>query len=281
MAYNSVTVKSQAGRRLRTLEDILENYLHTNLVIDVINVLILFMDLNIDSQIIVFLRLFIVTKLPQCLEKMEKLEVTFIKNYYHEQYWSLVKVVLFNFCFAHILAILLSAMATMDIENSWYQKKGIVDADWLPKYIWAYYWGVNIMLTVGFGDLVATNHQEAVWLIFIEIFSVMCLAYNINWIGTLISNIRAQDIEKGKNLKTFKQLSDKYNLPVDIEWRISNYIEESANIRKKFNIEEEHTFIKNLPSTMRKEYLKESNKSIFQELPFFANLIDKTLYRFA
>ena len=75
MAYNSVTVKSQAGRRLRTLEDILENYLHTNLVIDVINVLILFMDLNIDSQVIVFLRLFIVTKLPQCLEKMEKLEL--------------------------------------------------------------------------------------------------------------------------------------------------------------------------------------------------------------
>lgn len=52
------------------------------------------------------------------------------------------------------------------------------------------------MLTVGFGDLSATNHNEALCLIFIEIFSVMCLAYNINWIGTLISNIRSQDLEK-------------------------------------------------------------------------------------
>jgi len=42
----------------------------------------------------------------------------------------------------------------------------------------------------------------------------MCLAYNINWVGTLISNIRSQDIEKGKNMKTFRQLSDKYELPV-------------------------------------------------------------------
>ena len=69
------------------------------------------------------------------------------------------------------------------------------------------------MLTVGFGDLSATTDVEALCLIFVEIFAVMCLAYNINWIGTLISNIRAQDLEKGRNFKTFKQLSDKYSLP--------------------------------------------------------------------
>jgi hypothetical protein len=66
--------------------------------------------------------------------------------------------------------------------------------------------------------------------------SVICLAYNINWLGTLISNIRTQDREKSRNMKMFKQLSDKYELPEDLEWRINNYIEESVNIRKKFNL---------------------------------------------
>ena len=32
---------------------------------------------------------------------------------------------------------------------------------------------------------------------------------------------------------------------------------------------------------MKKDYLKESNKSIFQELPFFSSLVDKTLYNLA
>lgn len=32
---------------------------------------------------------------------------------------------------------------------------------------------------------------------------------------------------------------------------------------------------------MKRDYLKESNKSIFSELPFFSGLIDKTLYQFA
>ena len=147
-------------------------------------------------------------------------------------------------------------MAKIDVGNGWYQAKGIVDAGWFPRYIWAYYWGVNIMLSVGFGDLAAANYQEAICLIFIEIISVICLAYNISCVGILISNIRAQDIEKGKKFKTFKQLSDKYSLPVDLEWKISNYIEESVNIKKKFNIEEEHTLIKGLPTTMRKDFLK-------------------------
>ena len=214
-----------------------------HLIIDFINLLIIVLDIQTEEIIISYFRLFIITKIPQSLEKLDKLEVSFIKNYYNEQYWSLVKVVLFNFCFAHVLAIFLSAMAQLDPADNWYRAKGISGQEWFPKYIWSYYWGVNIMLTVGFGDLAATNHREALCLIFIEIFSVMCLAYNINWIGTLISNIRSQDLEKGKNFKTFKQLSDKYGLPVELEWRISNYIEESVNIRKKFNIEEEHSFI--------------------------------------
>ena len=82
----------------------------------------------------------------------------------------------------------------MNTIDNWHIRKNITESGWASQYIWGYYWAVNIMLTVGFGDLSATTVDEALCLIFIEIFSVMCLAYNINWIGTLISNIRAQDI---------------------------------------------------------------------------------------
>ena len=118
-------------------------------------------------------------------------------------------------------------------------------------------------------------------MIVIEIFSVICLAYNINSVGMLISNIRSQDIEKSKNYKTFKQLSDKYELSNELEWKINHYIEESVNIRKKFNLEEENNFLQKLPSDLKKDYLKESNRSIFYHLTFFGNLVDKTLYAFA
>ena len=39
-------------------------------------------------------------------------------------------MVLFNFCFAHILAISLSAMASMNGETNWQTVKGISTAYW-------------------------------------------------------------------------------------------------------------------------------------------------------
>jgi hypothetical protein len=91
------------------------------------------------------------------------------------------------------------------------------------------------MLTVGFGDLSPSNHQEAICVMLIETFSCLALAYNINCVGNLISNIKSQDIEKNKSIKTFKTLSSRNDLTEDLEMKIHNYIEESTNIRKKFN----------------------------------------------
>jgi hypothetical protein len=59
-------------------------------------------------------------------------------------------------------------MATINYDQKcWYQLIKIQDSNWFIKYVWGYYWGTNIMLTVGFGDLVATTHIEAILLIFI------------------------------------------------------------------------------------------------------------------
>jgi len=72
-----------------------------------------------------------------------------------------------NFAIGHILSILLNLMAHLNYVENWHTKIGISNSPWYTKYIWGYYWGTNIMLTVGFGDISATNQYEAVALIFI------------------------------------------------------------------------------------------------------------------
>jgi hypothetical protein len=76
-------------------------------------------------------------------------------------------VVLTNFAIGHILSVLLNLMAGLAPHASWWMKINIVNAEWYVKYVWGYYWGTNIMLTVGFGDLSANNFYEALILIFI------------------------------------------------------------------------------------------------------------------
>lgn len=75
-----------------------------------------------------------------------------------EKYYQVIKVILLNFIIAHILAIVLLLMSQIG-EDNWISKHGLVEAGWPEKYIWSYYWGVTIMLTVGFGDFAATNQN--------------------------------------------------------------------------------------------------------------------------
>jgi hypothetical protein len=96
-----------------------------------------------------------------------------------------------NFLFAHALSICLNSMALVS-DNNWWVKHSLTDDAWYVKYIYGYYWGINIMLTVGFGDLSASNWQEALCLIFIELISCILFTYNINCVGNLFNNLRLQ-----------------------------------------------------------------------------------------
>ena len=72
------------------------------------------------------------------------------------------------------------------------------------------------MLTVGFGDISPENYQEAICVTVIETISCILLAYNINCVGNLISNIRNQETEKNKKLKVIRRLAEENKFSEDL-----------------------------------------------------------------
>lgn len=92
--------------------------------------MIIITDHFTDFSLIIYMRLFIIAKLGQGFQKVEKLEIYFIHNFYYEQYWSLIKVFIFNISLAHIIAICLVSMAGVDQDNNWMHYKDICIAPW-------------------------------------------------------------------------------------------------------------------------------------------------------
>ena len=113
----------------------------------------------------------------------------------------------------------------MSRTDNWVTKLEISEESWYVKYIWGYYWGTNIMLTVGFGDISATNYYEAIVLIFIETFSCITLAYNISYVGALIGSISEKNACKKKKMKTLHRMCKENEVSSEIEGKLSNFVE--------------------------------------------------------
>lgn len=78
-------------------------------------------------------------------------------------------------------------MSSYDPDNNWILVKKIQDVGWMEQYCWAFYWSATTMLTIGFGDIAPANYKEALTLVLIEAFSCMALAFNVNFIGKVLS----------------------------------------------------------------------------------------------
>jgi cyclic nucleotide gated channel alpha 1 len=58
-------------------------------------------------------------------------------------------------------------MAEIEPENSWLSKMHFDNLPWYEQYVWGYYWGTTVMLTVGFGDITPANFKEAIIVVII------------------------------------------------------------------------------------------------------------------
>ena len=136
-------------------------------------------------------------------------------------------------------------------------------------------------MTVGFGNVPVVNYKEALCLTVVEGASFILLAYNIRCVGNLITNIRVEGIKKAKKKRVMKNLSEKNEISDELAMKIDSYIEECYKIKEEFNIEENSAFISSLPNSIKKSFFRESNKKVFDHLPFFGNLSESTLMKLA
>lgn len=99
-----------------------------------------------------------------------------------------------NLLVCHLLACALIAIASIHPDESWMMTNHIISSPWWEQYIWSYYFGTTIILTIGFGDLHPGNIIEAFFIIIISFCACLFFGYNINYIGNLINLIKQEEV---------------------------------------------------------------------------------------
>ena len=114
-----------------------------------------------------FLELFVVN------ENLKILELLFINSIRKFYIWNLMRVVIFDIIFGHLIAVALLAISNINPDSNWVTVKlvnnNFIDSSlvWHKLYIWSYYWACTIMMTVGFGDISPVDYREAIVIAFL------------------------------------------------------------------------------------------------------------------
>ncbi|CAD8161723.1 unnamed protein product [Paramecium octaurelia] len=246
----------QQGELVISRRQIINNYLRNQVLSDFLNLFIWILMYNgIESfQIIQILSIFqIIIIINTVYKKINNFVDYLYLNGNLSEVLDLAFLIISLYYFVHIIGCLWHYLAVLGEQLnqvSWIQKYSLENQSSLVKYDYAVYWATMTMVTVGYGDITASNPIEIVFSNFTMFISSFVFAYSMNSIGIIIKNL--YDV---RNL--YKQLIlinayMKNNLVEDsISNRVRNYLKNQVDHESKNNQIEAQQIIDNLPHGLK------------------------------
>jgi len=90
------------------------------------------------------------------------------------------------------------------------------------------------MMTVGFGDITAVTYKEAICIGLLEIFSVLVLAYNINFVGNVVSAMMEPKKVLARKLGILHRMTQNNPISLELKGKIQNYLIYEIEMKDQF-----------------------------------------------
>jgi len=184
------------GIYVRNRSQIVKHYVKYNFLLDMLTVFPLFFQINKYGALLEIVAVFRLINVRNLVKRLE--EYLQLKGK-KEGAFQLIKLIISLLFLAHICACAWHSLASWEISNgfddNWLEIKNIHQEKWYIKYIYALYFSIVTMMTVGYGDISAKNYIECCFNILIIIFGCGVFAYSINNIGNIFKEMYQEDKE--------------------------------------------------------------------------------------
>jgi len=139
------------------------------------------------------------------------------------------------------------------------------------RYLYAVYWAVTTLTTVGYGDLVPTNDAERFYALCAMLCSALVFGYMISNIGSLVASMDRQAALIEEKIDAVKEYVAWRGLPRDLSVRVKKHYSFYYTRRAAFD---EVELLEGLSPSLRSEVTRFVLKETLGKLPLFSQQLD-------
>lgn len=146
-----------------------------------------------------------------------------------------------------------------------------IDATPDVQYLYAVYWALTTLTTVGYGDITPTNNLERVYSLFALLTGALVFGYMLSSIGSLVAAIDRQAAMSEEKMDEVKEYMRWRKLPRDLVGRLRRYYQYYYSRKTVFD---EEAILGDLTPALRFEVVTHALKDTVGRIPLFARYLD-------
>ena len=142
------------------------------------------------------------------------------------------------------------------------------------EYLYAFYWTITTLTTIGYGDITPSEKNQIIYTIFVQIIGAGLYGFIIGNISNLIANIdiaRSQHRSKMEKINTFMQYK---NLPGILQKRVNDYYNYLWESRRGYD---ESSVLADLPRSLKTTVSISLNQEMIEKVPMFKGADDSLI----
>ena len=187
--------------------------------------------------------------------------------YFFENLLNLFIFLFKIFSFLHILICIHIFLGWQNYPN-WMNHINIIDKSLIIKYISSFYFIIETMTTVGYGDIICISPIERFFQLILLSIGIVSYSFIITKFGNYVIKKSNKEIESDKKLNQLEQIRIQYPLiPYKLYMKIMNYFRKKSE--KKNNNNEIMNLINNLPDRLRNDMILVIYKNIINNFYIF------------